>query len=234
MDRRTQVLKAIVQHFITTAEPVGSNTIIVSYKFEVSPATIRNEMVSLEEEGLIFQPHTSSGRVPTELGYRRYVEEIADYDAAEKRAKKMLNSIWTEYVTQKAKEKIYDAVNVLARATGSVSFATIPGSKHTFFLGLSNVLKQPEFQDPVRASQVIEILENDDNFLNTLASLTVEEEPQIFIGQENILPQIQSCSIIVARYAVSDFEGLLGVLGPIRMDYAFNVALLKEIKKLLM
>lgn len=233
MDRRTQVLKAIVQHFITTAEPVGSNTIIVSYKFEVSPATIRNEMASLEQEGLIFQPHTSSGRVPTELGYRKYVEEIADYDAAEKKAKKMLENVWTEYAAQKAKEKIYDAVNVLARAAGSVSFATIPGSKHTFFLGLSNVLKQPEFQDPMRASQVIEVLENDNNFLDTLASLNVEEEPQIFIGQENILAQIQSCSIIVARYAIGDFEGFLGLLGPIRMDYAFNVALLKEIKKLL-
>jgi heat-inducible transcriptional repressor len=61
IDRRLEVLRAIVQHFVETAEPVGSNTILVSYKFQVSPATIRNDMASLEKEGLIYQPHTSSG-----------------------------------------------------------------------------------------------------------------------------------------------------------------------------
>ncbi|MCX6733688.1 MAG: hypothetical protein NTX63_02650 [Candidatus Peregrinibacteria bacterium] len=234
LDRRTQVLAAIVQHFVTTAEPVGSNTIIVSYKFEVSPATIRNEMATLEKEGLIFQPHTSSGRVPTELGYRKFVEEIADYGSATIKAQKLLESVWAEYTAEKAKEKIYDAVNILARACNNVSFATIPNSPRTFFLGLSNVLKQPEFQqDPFRASQVVEMLENDDNFLNTLSQLSVDEEPQIFIGQENIIAQIQSCSIVVCKYRVGDYEGLLGILGPTRMDYAFHVAMLQEIKKLL-
>ena len=234
LDRRTQVLAAIVQHFVTTAEPVGSNTIIVSYKFEVSPATIRHEMATLEKEGLIFQPHTSSGRVPTELGYRKFVEEIADYGSATIKAQKLLESVWAEYSAEKAKEKIYDAVNILARACNNVSFATIPNSPRTFFLGLSNVLKQPEFQqDPFRASQVVEMLENDDNFLNTLSQLSVDEEPQIFIGQENIIAQIQSCSIVVCKYRVGDYEGVLGILGPTRMDYPFCVAMLQEVKKLL-
>lgn len=234
LDRRTQVLKAIVQHFVTTAEPVGSNTIIVSYKFEVSPATIRNEMASLEKEGLIFQPHTSSGRVPTELGYRRFIEEIADFESATLKAKKILDTVWAEYTAEKAKEKIYDGVNILARTTNNVSFATVPGSQHTFFLGLSNVLKQPEFQlDPIRASQVVEMLENDDNFLTTLSRLDVDEAPQIYIGTENIIPQIQSCSIIVSKYRVGDYEGLLGILGPTRMDYPFCTAMLQEVKKLL-
>lgn len=234
MDRRTQVLKAIVQHFISTAEPVGSNTIIVSYKFHVSPATIRNEMASLEKDGLIYQPHTSSGRVPTELGYRKYVDEIADFVAARKRAAQLLSTIHQEYALEKIREKIYDMVNILARATNNVSFATVPDNRRTFFLGLSNVLKQPEFQnDPSRASQVVEVLENDDNFINTLHDLGIGEEAIAFIGQENILPQIQSCSIIVAKYQLGDYHGFFGILGPTRMDYPYNIALLEEMKRLL-
>ncbi len=234
MDRRTQVLKAIVQHFISTAEPVGSNTIIVSYKFHVSPATIRNEMASLEKEGLIYQPHTSSGRVPTELGYRKYIDEIADFVDARKRAQLIVANVQKEYAVEKAREKMYDAVHLLARSTGSVSFATVPDNRRTFFLGLSNVLKQPEFiEDPMRTSQVVEVLENDDNFINTLMQLGIEDTPQAFIGQENILPQIQSCSIVVGRYQLGGFEGFIGLLGPTRMDYAYNIALVQEIIKLI-
>ncbi len=234
MDRRTQVLQAIVQHFITTAEPVGSQTIIVSYKFDVSPATIRNEMASLERDGLIYQPHTSSGRVPTELGYRKYIDEIVDYASAQARAKELVASVYEEYMLEKAREKIYDVVNLLARATGSVSFATVPDNRRTFFLGLSNVLKQPEFiEDPMRASRVMEVLEDDDNFIRTLNELGVEDTPLAFIGQENILSQIQSCSIVVAKYTLGSYHGFVGILGPTRMDYAYNIALLQEIKKLI-
>lgn len=234
MDRRTQVLKAIVQHFISTAEPVGSQTVIVSYKFEVSPATIRNEMMSLEKEGLIYQPHTSSGRVPTEQGYRKYVDEIVDVSGARKKAHQMIEDIWSSYKREKAREKVYDAVNLLARATNLVSFATVPDSRRTFYLGLSNVLKQPEFiNDPVRASQVMEVLENDDNFVKTLAGLDIDEKVEIFIGQENIIKEIQSCSIVVTHYNLHDFDGYFGLLGPMRMDYALAIALIQEIKTLL-
>ena len=73
-ERRKKVLNAIVKHFIQTAEPVGSQTILVSYHFHVSPATIRNDMMSLEEQGYIYQPHTSAGRVPTDKGYRAFVD----------------------------------------------------------------------------------------------------------------------------------------------------------------
>ena len=77
-ERKKRVLQAIVKHFVETAEPVGSNTILVSYQFHVSPATIRNTMADLEELGLIEQPYTSAGRKPTDLGYRVYVDYLMD------------------------------------------------------------------------------------------------------------------------------------------------------------
>lgn len=89
-DRKNQILSAIIEHFVQTAEPVGSKTIILTYNFNVSPATVRNDMAELEEQGLIMQPHTSAGRVPTDKGYRFYVDELADYEVAKNLAQKTL------------------------------------------------------------------------------------------------------------------------------------------------
>lgn len=232
-DRKKKVLQAIVKHFVETAQPVGSQTILVSYRFHVSPATIRNDMMSLEEEGYIFQPHTSAGRIPTDKGYRLFVDEMADYKTARTEAIQALKQIQLEYKAEKVKEKLYDAVSLLARATGCGSFATSPDNPRTFFLGMSNVLRQPEFSDNIRASEVIEVLERGDNFVKTLASLDIQNDARTFIGEENILPQIQSCSIIVTKYEQEGFKGYLGILGPKRMNYPYNIVLLEEVKKLL-
>lgn len=233
-ERKKRVLKAIIKHFIDTAEPVGSNTILVSYQFHVSPATIRNDMMALEKSGYIYQPHTSAGRVPTDKGYRLFVDEMADYKKARAEAQKTLQTVRDEYRAQKVRERLYDAVNLLARATNSVSFATTPDNPRTFFLGMSNVLRQPEFShNSIQASEVIEVLERSDNFVTTLKNLDITDKPRTFIGEENILPQIQSCSIIVSSYEQEGFKGYIGILGPKRMNYAYNIVLLEEILKLL-
>jgi len=233
-ERKKKVLQAIVKHFVNTAEPVGSNTILVSYKFQVSPATIRNDMMQLEKAGYIYQPHTSAGRIPTDKGYRLFIDEMADYELARKKATQELLKIRKEYKTDKIKEELHDAVSLLARATQLVSFSTSPDNPRTFYIGMSNVLKQPEFShDTVRASKVMEVFEKKDNFVNTLKSLDITEKIRTFIGEENILTNIQSCSIIVTKYKKDEFEGYIGILGPKRMNYPYNIMLLDEIKKLL-
>jgi len=233
-ERKKRVLQAIIKHFVEAAEPVGSNTVLVSYQFHVSPATIRNDMAALEKEGYIAQPHTSAGRIPTDKGYRLFVDEMADYKKARELAIIELNHIREEYKVEKVREKLHDAVNLLARATKSVSFGTTPDNPRAFFLGMSNVLKQPEFMDnSVNASEVFEVLEKTDNFVNILANLTVKDSVRAFIGEENVIPQIQSCSIIATKYKKDGFEGYLGVLGPKRMNYPYNIVLTEEVKKLL-
>lgn len=234
MDRKHAILQAIIKEFIETAEPVGSQTIVLSYHFGVSPATIRNEMADLEEQGFITQPHTSAGRIPTDLGYRLYVDEIADNEIAQRQAEKTLQKILHNHAQHKAREKIYDAVSILAQASENVSFATLPDNQRTFFLGVSNVLRQPEFsRDPLRASQVVEVLEDTDNFVNILRKLDINDEVKIFIGRENILPKIQSCAMMITTYNLGGYEGYFGLLGPTRMKYPFNRAVLKNIKSLL-
>jgi transcriptional regulator of heat shock response len=232
-DRKNLILQAIIKHFVETAEPVGSNTLIVNYKFEVSPATIRNDMANLEKEGLIFQPHTSAGRIPTDLGYRHYIESINDFDKARKTVLKTLQAIQEAETMAKAKEKIHGAVSMLSKASDCVSFATLPEGGRGFYLGISNFIRQPEFLDnAMNLSQVIEVLENDDNFINTLQTLDIDESVKVFIGRENIIEQIQSCTIMVTNYQIDGFEGFIGILGPTRMAYAYNICLLEEIKKM--
>ena len=138
--RKGKVLAAIVQHFIETAEPVGSKTVLVNYNMQVSPATIRNDMAFLENEGFIFQPHTSAGRIPTTQGYRLYLDELADYKRAEKLALENLKRLQKDIAQERAQQKVNDAVNLLSRAVPNLSFATIPGNTRTFFLGTSNIL----------------------------------------------------------------------------------------------
>lgn len=233
-DRQQKILHAIIKHFTETAEPVGSNTILISYNFNVSPATIRNDMASLEKAGLLYQPHTSSGRVPTDLGYRLYVDELADYESARQVALERLEAVRQQYQLQQVKQRVFDAVSMLAHATNNVSFATL-ANQRTFYLGIANVLKQPEFSaDPQRASQIFEVLEDNDDFLHFLNNLDLSDgKPKIYIGEENLIENLQSCSIIVTKYEIEGQPGYIGLLGPTRMNYPVNTVILSEVAELL-
>ncbi len=229
--RKEQIFKAIIEYFIETARPVGSKTIIINYHMDVSPATVRNDMMFLEKAGYIFQPHTSSGRVPTDSGYRMYVDKLVDKTEIRKKAIEHLKHIQKQQQIQKYKEKIYDAVSLMSHAIDNLCFATLPGKKTTFYLGIAQTLKQPEFvEQPLRASQVMEVLEESHNFIHTLDQLEITDQARIFIGKENLIKQIESCSMIVCRYNLPDYVGYMGILGPTRMHYAFNSVILEEVK----
>ncbi len=232
--RKQKILHAIIEQFISTAEPVGSQSVILSYHLEISPATVRNEMILLEKEGFIIQPHTSAGRIPTELGYRYYLEELADFAHAKQLAKSYLAQLRKEYLKEQLKQKIFHAISFLAKISENICFATVPDNYRTFYLGVSNMLKQPEFQkEPAIASQVIEVLEEESHFIKALTQVDIGNETKIFIGNENVIPQIVSCSVIVCKYRIKNFQGFIGILGPKRMNYPFTVAILEEVRDLL-
>lgn len=225
--RKQKILQAIVEKFIETAMPIGSKLIYEEYDLDVSPATIRNEMALLEQEGFIMQPHTSAGRVPTSLAYRMFVDRLKLNLSVMKQARRDLELAHREFYLNKVKEKIHEMVTILSNVTGSVCFATVPGTDRLFFMGLGNVLRQPEFQsEPALAMQVIEALEY--RFKEILSGLEIGDEPAIFIGEENILPEIKSCSLMVQRYNYKGHLGLMGILGSTRMNYAYNLAALKS------
>lgn len=233
-ERKQRILSAVVEHFIKTAQPVGSKTVILAYDFKVSPATIRNDMADLEKAGLIMQPHTSAGRVPTDTGYRMYVNELADFNTARQLAHETLQQIRDKEDLAQAKQRVQEAIRLLAKATPNLAFATIPENDRTFYMGVSQILRQPEFvEQPMQAVQVMEVIEDRRQFRQSLENMEIADESKIFIGHENIIQGIDSCSLIVLRYNYAGHTGFMGILGPKRMPYAFNASLLAEVKTLL-
>jgi len=225
--RKRKILEAIVEKFIETATPIGSKLIYEEYDLNVSPATIRNEMAVLEEEGYIIQPHTSAGRIPTSLAYRLFVDQLKFNIQLLNKAKNDIEMLRRQHNLNRAKEKLYEMVAILATVTNNVSFATLPDNKHIFYMGVSNVLRQPEFRDnPSSATQVIEVLET--KFADILSQLKISNEPAFYIGEENLIPEIKSCSILVQRYNYRGFGGVMGILGATRMNYAYNMVALKS------
>ena len=225
--RKQKILEAIIEKFIETAMPIGSKLIYEEYDLDVSPATIRNEMAILEREGYIVQPHTSAGRVPTSQAYRLFVDQLKFNLQLLNKAKKDIELMHRQRDLNKAKEKLHEMVSILAHVTGNVCFATVPDNKRLFFMGISNVLRQPEFMaDPTSATQVIEVLET--RFSDLLSKLKIGDKPAFYIGEENLIPEIQSCSLIVQRYHYKGFAGAMGILGSTRMNYAYNMAALKS------
>lgn len=128
-DRRLDVLRAIVEDYVATREPVGSRALTERHALGVSPATIRNDMAALEDAGLIVQPHTSAGRVPTDLGYRVFVDRLSGVkplSAAEKRA---IGTLLEQAVD--LDDVIDRAVRLLAQLTQQVAVVQYPSLRRS-------------------------------------------------------------------------------------------------------
>lgn len=231
-ERQSRLLAAIIDQFIHTAIPVGSKQIVEHGHFEVSGATIRNEMQILSEQGFIVQPHISAGRIPTAKGYRAYVKESLQPTKYEKVVRKQFETLKEQYFKRKDQEKVYESVALLAHMTPNVVFATVPHKERVIFLGLGNVLRQPEIQiNPLMASGIVEVLE--EHLTEFLNKIQVDNEVRYYIGEENILEQIHSCSTIVTEYSVRGQKGAIGILGPMRMDYSYNTVALDLVASML-
>lgn len=115
-DRKKKVLQAIIEEYINTAEPVSSKAIVENYGLNYSSATIRNEMASLEKEGLLEKTHTSSGRIPSEKGYRLYVNELVKDDDIS------LEEI--KYISSKLETKVNEIEDLTKIATSTISEVT--------------------------------------------------------------------------------------------------------------
>lgn len=230
--RQARLLAAIIDEFIRTAVPVGSKQIIDGGHFSVSCATIRNEMRLLGHEGFIEQPHISAGRIPTAKGYRIYVKEFMEPSGQEIKVRKRFDTLKEQYFRRKDQERVYETVSLLSQMIPNVAFATVPHKERVYYMGLANTLRQPEFQiNPMLASGVVEVLEN--RLTDLISSAQISEKVCYLIGDEHLLPQIQSCSMLVKRYILRGEAGVIGILGPMRMDYAYNTVALELVSDLL-
>lgn len=230
--RQAQLLTAIIDHFIDTAIPVGSKELLECANFALSGATIRNEMRALGEEGFLEQPHISAGRIPTAKGYRLYVKEHMQPSTHEKSVRKKFDDLRSMYFQRKDQERAYDAVSLLSQMMPNIAFATVPHKHQVYFVGLANALRQPEFSaDPLLTTRVVEVLEQ--RLTDLLSTIEIDDQIRYYIGEEHIMDTLQSCSLMVTEYRMGDHRGVLGILGPMRMDYSYNTAALDMVASLL-
>jgi len=212
-DRQQQILSAIVEQYAEVASPVGSS--LLAKVFGVSSATIRAEMAELEHMGYIMQPHTSAGRVPTDKGYRSYVNRLGEEQQTPNilRAERALSArVESGGLPERT---IRNAVETLVEATSNLGLATI--GNRLYMSGLSNLFGQPEFLDAVQVQQVARLL---DNLEPWLYEASPNELLNVYIGHENPIGRSAGCSLIISRFRspYSD-HSYIGVLGPTRQSY---------------
>lgn len=224
--RKQEILRAVIATYIHTAEPVGSESVVQRLHLRVSPATVRNEMAALEEMGYLSHPHTSAGRIPTDRGYRVYVDAMLPYIDLSARERARVRRQFRETVEEQGPAPEGIALT-LAIVTDYASVVAEPNPPMHFFRRTSNILKQPEFQDARAAQPVISALERDDVVTDLLGAVSVRQV-RITIGSEHRHQDLRGCSLIAAAYQIGDSaEGALGILGPTRMNYAKVISLVR-------
>lgn len=214
-ERQKQILSAIVEQYAEVASPVGSS--LLAKVFNVSSATIRAEMAELERLGFIKQPHTSAGRVPSDKGYRFYVNNLAEgkpvITSTERRGERALTArVQDGGVPERA---IRNAVDTLVELTHNLGMATI--GNQLYMSGLSNLFGQPEFMHAGQVQQVARLLDNLEPWLREAAP---NQPLSVYIGSENPIGRSAGCSLIISKFhsPYSD-RSYIGVLGPTRQSY---------------
>jgi heat-inducible transcriptional repressor len=213
-ERQQKILSAVVEQYAEVASPVGSS--LLAKVFNVSSATIRAEMAELERLGFIMQPHTSAGRIPTDKGYRFYVNNItgaSSLSLPEGRAERALAArVQSGGVPDRM---IRSAVDTLVELTHNLGLATI--GNQLYMSGLSNLFGQPEFINSAQVQQVAQLLDNLEPWLREAAP---NEPLSVYIGAENPIGRTANVSLIISRFR-SPFSdrSYIGTLGPTRQSY---------------
>ena len=224
-ERQREILFAIIEEYAEMATPVGSVTL--AKLFDVSSATIRAEMSRLESLGLIAQPHTSAGRIPTDAGYRLYVNSLTEQVDSEmdRPTDRSTHALEVRVSSQsRADSAIRGAVDSLVELTGNMGLATI--GDQLYLSGISRLFTQPEFSDSARVRAVARLLDNLEPWLREAAP---GEPLNIFIGQENPIGKTSGVSLIISKFS-SPFSdnSYIGILGPTRQNYGRVMSLVRR------
>ncbi|HET6569315.1 MAG TPA: heat-inducible transcriptional repressor HrcA [Rhodothermales bacterium] len=336
-EREREILRLVVKSFILTADPVGSRFLSKQFQIGLSAASIRHTMSDLEDLGYLDHPYTSAGRIPTELGYRKFVNELMEAAELTPGEKQMLRSE-IERLVGDTDDLLWKSSRILGRLSNLLAVALMPklstgvldrlevvplSSNRAMFVvsmrgglvktimleldsglnredldqvvpilnerlsgltleeirqtyvprlrdldvdrngivrlvldeapmlfseqaegkrvrygGAKNILLQPEFQAPAEFRNLMEIVEDENFVVQLLEERRVQTEDQvgravISIGSENSDEKADKCSLVTARYKMGDSVGTIGVLGPMRMDYARAVSLVEAMAAVL-
>jgi len=232
-ERQTQLLQAIINEFIENSEAVGSVHLVEKYHLPISSATIRNEMTELMKLGYIAKTHLSSGRVPTTLAYKRFVEQI--YEDEPEIKVSLASKIRQELYANRfdIDELLLSALKILFKQSGSVGFALL--GKRIYHYGLSRIPTLPEYKQVEGLCNLIYIME-DNLLLNEILDGSEETgetgETRVIFGEDLELDVFKQMVIIYCPLMLYESKKVcIGVIGSKRIDYNNIIPLVNLITK---
>ncbi|MFA6994919.1 MAG: hypothetical protein WC249_00725 [Patescibacteria group bacterium] len=223
-ERKKFLLFTLIKEYVKTAQPVSSGGLVDKYKLDVSPATVRNEMMELEDEGYIYQPHTSAGRVPTEIAYELFLIDLKENHKNKELKELELKNLERIFKREEA------AYKQTAKTIAELSSAAVFWAFHKndlYYTGLANLFAHPEFKQVDAVCDVSEVIDRLDEIIDDVFEKLVDGQ-QVLVGTKN--PFGNFLSTVLVKYKNNNQSAIFGIIGPMRMDYGHNLALVEFIK----
>lgn len=223
--RREKILNLVIENYIENAEPIGSKFLIAHTDLNLGEATVRNELRTLEKEGYLTHPHTSAGRVPTEKGYKHYIQSInlAKSHISQNDGKILVKSLAKNKDSELAMKNLAKTMVELSDETVILAFSP----EKIYYTGLSNLFHKPEFDELEMVADIFEVFDKCEERVEEFFD-KVEDEPKYFIGDEH--PFGEMLSVLSMKFGD---DGLIALLGPKRMDYKYNFGLIKKLMEII-
>lgn len=217
-ERQKKILAVVVEEYVNSASPVGSQTLEKKVGLGVSPATLRNEMAKLEKEGFLQKTHSSAGRMPTALGLKFYIKELMKEKTLSIKDEVVLKErLWKERF--EFEKMLREATFALAQKAKTLAICALDEGG-VFYSGMANILDMPEFYDIDLTQGVLSLLDEWEQIYSLFARAKGEEPLHILLGEEIGLRILQPCSLVFTHFdAGRNRTGNLGVLGPSRLRY---------------
>jgi transcriptional regulator of heat shock response len=234
-ERQKKLMIAIIEEFMSSATPIGSEDLKQIYNFEFSPATIRNELADLAKEGYLFKEHSSSGRSPTTMAWRYYVSEILQLED--------FNPINEAQVREKVFQYrfsldrlIKESTDAIADFTGYTGVGIIENNftsdriAPVYLSGTSNLLEHKEFHNYELLKKILTVIENSHILHKIFSKSRQTQNINILIGEEIGLPSLKDIATIYAIINIGERERMIiGAIGPIRMNYSKVIPAIRAI-----
>lgn len=225
--RQQQIFRLVVEGHIASGDPIGSEWVVQQLSEKVSSATVRNELLELERAGLLRQPHTSAGRVPSEEGYRYYIELFVRPAQVESEMEIMEEQL---HRVEAPEEKVRRIARELSELAGNVVMVGVD-PRSLYAVGMGRMFQAPEANNLQVMQHISLALDRADDLMDDLYEIAANGDVKILIGKQN--PIDENLSLMVTTYASSEGERIMALLGFMRMRYDRNIALMQAMKRLL-
>lgn len=230
-ERQKQLLKEIIESYVKTGEPVSSDSIEKGASLGVSPATIRNEMVSLTEMGFLKQPHVSAGRVPTTIGFRLYINELM-----KEKEMPIMDEVNIRQKMMDSRSQFNKMVHVATKALAEKcdTLAIAINGDDVYYTGAANILDLPEFFDIDVTRFVLSMLD-ESAILEKVISMAHGSDPlHIIFGEETEYEYLIPTSFAFLNFETGrEDNGVIGVVGPNRLNFPVILPYLRYVGEVL-